>query len=111
MLGRTKLKIRRYKKGSRDSHGHWVKGSPYIGTMTASRQPISGKELRALPEGRREHETYTLFSDDKLNTVLQDGSPDEVEIHDEWFELYSRSQWDNDLINHYEYVVQLVTEK
>jgi hypothetical protein len=78
---------------------------PVIGaelTILASVQPASGKVMQSLPENRRDIETYSLFSDYALETG------DIVEIKGNEYEVRTIEAWDNNVINHNQYVAQRV---
>ena len=52
--------------------GKWVEGATSTFTIQASLQPAKPKEMEMLPEGRRNQETYKLYSDTQLRTVEED---------------------------------------
>lgn len=71
-------------------------------TIMASVQPASGKVMQALPENRRDIETYSLFT----NAPLATG--DIVEINSADYEIHAVESWQNNVINHNQYVAQRV---
>lgn len=70
--------------------------------IRASVQPANGKVMQALPENRRDIETYSLFS----NTTLFTG--DIVQINSMDYEIQAVESWQNNVINHNQYVAQKV---
>ena len=100
--------------GSGYINGQWNPGTTSSFTIKASVQPITGRDLEALPQGRRESgESYSLFT--SLDTILfcinNNENPDIVTIYGQKFEVYSISRWENHLINHFEYSVLRKTTK
>lgn len=87
--------------------GVWVQtfGTPY--NVRCSVQPMSPAALLALPEGRRELRSYTIFTSKKLNDV-NDQNPTRVTIESEDYEVFSCNGWQNQIINHYEIIVQKI---
>jgi hypothetical protein len=78
------------------------RGEPYI--IAASKQSLTEREMQSLPEGRRNKDSFFLFSGDLLNT-LDEQNPDIVVIDNEDFEVFKRATWGNNIINHYKYTV------
>lgn len=92
------------KAGGAYSSGRWVEGTESDVAFRASVQPLSERELLALPEGRRTLETYKIFSDTQLNTVGSQ-NPDEVVLNGERFEVYSLGDWHNGILEHFAYTI------
>jgi hypothetical protein len=90
--------------GGQFTKGHWVKGTPNQFTFKASVQPMIGRELEMLPEGRRHTQSYFLFTDNLLQTV-EGQNPDIVVIDNEQHEVFQRQNWQNQIIGHYRYIV------
>jgi len=97
--------------------GHWVEGSETPGTIQASVQPTKPSDMQMLPEGRREVESFRVYSDTRLNTVLDreaDGSkasPSMVIIDNERYEVFSSLRWQNNVINHFKMIVIKLAKK
>ena len=94
----------------RSQGGTWNRGFYDPGdsdefTIYASVQPISGKELRILPEGRRETATYTLYTDTKMNEQGSAQLPDVVTIDGEIYEVIKVFPWQNTALAHYKVIV------
>lgn len=91
------------KSAPSNSEGTFVPGVETDISFKASVQPITGKELMSLPEGRREKENYNLFTDFSLRTVDEDGNtnPDTVTLFGKDFEIIRVDVWQNKVIPHY----------
>jgi len=92
-------------------NGRWAKDPdtpPDTFEIMASVQPLSGSEneLKSVPEGRRQSKGYKLYTDTKLNTSGEN-CPDIVVINGEDYELFNFGSWQNNVINHYRYIVLL----
>jgi hypothetical protein len=74
-------------------------------TIQASVQPTSAAEVLTLPEGRREKKSFKLFTDSSLLSLDQTQNPDRVVIFGEEYEVIKKDPWQNNVINHYEYIV------
>ena len=90
-------------------HGEYTNGYYHENILStfsvfASIQPLSDREMQSLPEGRRNKETYKLFSFSLLNTV-EEQNRDVVIINGETFEVIKRGTWKNGIIDHYTYIV------
>lgn len=81
--------------------------SPLEITINASLQPVTGEELKQLPEGRRTDQTYKLYSSVQFKT-LKEGigqQPDYTIIDGFVFEVIMSQRWGNDVINHYKAII------
>lgn len=101
------LMVRRLSSGVLDqATGLWseeVEGTPF--PILCSLQPLSSSQMQSLPEGRRDKESYTLFTDTPLNTVTSQ-NPDRMMINGDDFEVFSVNPWQNGILSHYEVLVQ-----
>jgi len=100
--------VKRYASSGEYVNGNFVPvGSPVTFLIMASQQPLTGRELEALPEGRRNSDSYSLFTDYPLVTaeVSKVNNPDIVMINNEEFEVIKVESWQNDVINHYKATV------
>jgi hypothetical protein len=95
------------------TNGKWVAGTPTNSrTVNCTIQPMKSKELELLPEGRRELESYKMYCSNKLNTITDNGNnPDIVTFNSADYEIFSRSDWQNKVLNHYKYIIQKVVTK
>lgn len=70
MLGAATYTRRRYAAGSRsDATGRYTPGSVTETTITASVQPLDGRELETLDEGERSRHPLVAYTQDDLRTV------------------------------------------
>ena len=99
--------VRRFEPGSYVD-GEFVEGANWTFDIEASIQPVVGNELEVLPEGRRDRETFKLYTAMELLSVsLQDHrNPDRVNIFGSEYEVFSVEPWRNNIRNHYKVIVQ-----
>jgi len=88
-----------------------IANSPNIITATASVQPIKGEEVMLVPEGRRDRETYIMFTSTRI-LGLTTQNPDQVTVLKGpftgiVFECVEIDPWQNNanfnIVNHYKY--------
>ncbi len=72
LLGFVDVTIIRRAPGSRGVDGIWQEGAESTLIVKGSIQPLSGKELRQLTEGRRMGGRLKLYTKAELKTVNQD---------------------------------------
>ena len=82
------------------------------GTFTGSVQPLTGKELQFLPEGRRDIGLMKVYSNTPLSVSVEgSNTPGDVVI---WagrkWEIIRDLVFANDLINHYKYIAALFND-
>lgn len=87
--------------------GHWVEGAGVAATFYASKQPASGEDLQALPEGRRAGSVYALFTDTALRTADPENqvNADRVPIDGRDYEVLHVEPWQNGVLSHYKILV------
>lgn len=112
-LGRRPIKVIR-PSGSYVA-GRWEEGNPGAFTIEASVQPLSGKEMEALPEGRRGKAAFRLYTDFALRTVDDQGgrNPDRIiEGVDgrKVFEVIQVFPWQNGIVDHHKAIVSLLEQ-
>ena len=91
-------------------NGRWSSESYAAnGTILASVQPLEMHEMEALPEGRRNHKAYWLFTSTQLN-IVGTQNPDIITIDSEDYEVIKQQPWQNGVISHYETLVVEVLE-
>lgn len=87
--------------------GRWKYNPSSNLTIKGSFQPINGKEMQSLPEGRRSNGVYQGSTDTKIYTTKQDrgdvlDDPSDVLIKDnKRYEIVEAGDWQNNIINHY----------
>lgn len=90
-------------------------------TIQASVQPMRGKDLLSLPEGRRASASFRLYTDFRLRTVDDKAqqNPDRVTFripaHDltaplRTYEVIHVDDWQNGIVSHYKAVVSLLEQ-
>lgn len=103
--------------GSYDANGRWQESSGAPFTITASVQPLSGKELEKLPEGRNLSGVYRLYTDFRLQTVDDNGAknPDRIvagisPTPNRQYEVIQVEEWQNGVVPHYKAIVSLMDQ-
>ena len=93
---RRNLTVKRKALGSY-VNGLWVESQEdSVFTIKASVQATDAEILQTLPEGYRTKESYTLFTDSKLQTsVVSKTNPDVVTIEDEPYQVVRVTPWKN----------------
>jgi len=88
-------------------NGTWVAGARSTLTTYASCQPVvMGRDMQALPEGRRLSDCIKVYTDDKLQMTAEgDGIQPDCIVHGEFaYELVDCSSNQSGVINHYKYI-------
>lgn len=89
-----------------------VTNSPFIINATASVQPTKGQEVKLVPEGRRDSETYKMYTSTQILGITTQ-NPDQVTILKApftgiVFEVIEILDWQNNanfnITNHYKYI-------
>ena len=80
-------------------------------TIKGSFQPANGQELQALPEGRRQRQTFKVYTKTELTAPRQDRSGDEtpgdiIEYKNKRYEVVTVGPWENGIINHFKAIIQ-----
>lgn len=81
--------------------------------ITASAQPLTGKEMETLPENRRNTSAYKIFTRTELKTT-DDATglkPDRMTLFNKLCEIIQVQPWQNGLINHYECIASEIDDK
>lgn len=105
LIPRKELLCMRFSEGTRDVLGKFVPSSATEFTIHASVQPMKYREVQLLPEGRREAQSYILYSSDELQTLDETSKPDIVVINGKNYDVIMRYNWDNKIITHFKYGV------
>ena len=109
MIPKKTLSLKRFAAGDYSATtGDWVEGAEDTSeNIEASVQPLRGKEMELLPEGRRESQAYKLYTGTQLFTVKTSptNNPDQIQIDSNWFEVLIVEPWQNTIINHYKVIV------
>jgi hypothetical protein len=100
--------IRRRYSGGEYVKGQWHKGTPVDAPFKSSWQPVTGKALEMLPEGKRSGEVYKAFPDMSLDFTSADAhagvAADIVVWNGKEYEVTVAALWNNGLIPHWEIV-------
>ena len=89
-----------------------IANSPLLINATASVQPTKGKEVMLVPEGRRDQETYKMYTSTQIFGV-DTQNPDQIQIlkapyFPTVFEVIKIDEWQNNpnfnIVNHYKYI-------
>lgn len=90
--------------------GYWVDDAPDVDTtIEGSVQPANGRERSNVPQGYDSTSAHLLITDTELNTADAEGNrrPDQIQFRSEWYTVVRREPWQNDVINHYAYIIAL----
>lgn len=82
------------------------------GTFTGSVQPVNGKDLQFLPEGRRDIGLMKVYSNTPLSVSVEgSNTPGDIVL---WagrkWEIIRELVFANDIINHYKYIAALFND-
>ena len=89
-----------------------ISNSPLIIPATASVQPLKGEEVMLVPEGRRDRESYTMFTSTQILGITTQ-NPDQITVLKGpytgiVFECIEVQPWQNNsnftITNHYKYI-------
>jgi len=81
--------------GTYDSTGHYVEGAePPVTMFVATIQPLSGKQLEALPEGQSAEDTRVVYTTYELKTRGPAQAPDVVLYKGDRWRVYQVSEWE-----------------
>lgn len=73
--------------------------------IRCSFQPLEPDEMKIVPEGRRDEESFKLYTNTELLTAESNGNnPDIVEHDGQDFEVISCGDYHNKLIEHYKVI-------
>ena len=91
-LANATLTVTRTQAGTM-ADGIETPGTSATFTITASVQPLDGRELQALPEGERGSEIRVIYTTTELKTRTATTATDRVEIDGEPYEVISVATW------------------
>jgi hypothetical protein len=95
--------------------GRWTEGAETSITIKGDLQTMAQEEMQELPEGRRINQTFKMYTETLLNTVIdENGTPktngDIVLIDGERFEVIAVYPYQKFLLNHYKITLQKVEQ-
>lgn len=99
-----------HRTGSR-VNGKWT-GTSTTMNITGSVQPLNGKDLQFLPEGRRDTGLCKVYSNTALSVSIEgkDAPGDIVVWHGKKWEVIQELVFANGLIDHYKYIAAYIRE-
>lgn len=74
--------------------GRLVAGATSVVNITASIQPLSGRDLKALPEGRHGEDVRKMYAKVELLTQTPGNDPDLVTYKGETWEVFNVDSWE-----------------
>ena len=86
--------VTRSSAGTYDSNGRYVDGSTSVVNIDASIQPMSGSDLKTLPEGLHASNARTMFSKVEVFTAGPGGKPDVVSFKGEDWKVINVMAWE-----------------
>lgn len=92
--------VTRYATGSYTA-GRWAPGAPSTLNIDACIQPLTGRDLKILPEGRRADETLVLYTKTLLRVPSQGGGADQVSISGVMYEVIHVETWSSAIADTY----------
>jgi hypothetical protein len=90
--------------------GRWTPAAPQPITVVASVQPLRGKELESLPEGRRQASAFKVYTDFALRTVDDKGTkmPDQLVVDGLKYEVIKVYPFQSGIRSHYKGIISLM---
>jgi len=74
--------------------GRYTAGAASTFSIEASVQPVTGRDLQAMPEGQRAEETKVVYTTTELRTRTPAGEPDTIAIDSETWAVTKVERWD-----------------
>lgn len=110
---RRAFTVKRKSGGSYNAAGFFeASGADTTLEIQASLQPVTGSDMKLLPENRREEEISKMYTDTQLIGIIKGSgvNPDLVVIDGDDHEVIRVLPWRNSVINHYKvFVAKRVT--
>lgn len=103
------ISVKRYPAAAM-AKGRYQAVTPTTFTIVASIQPMGGDEILMLPEGDREKEVLSLFTETELRVADQDNKTesDRVAWEGSDYEVIKVRPWKMGALDHYECVIARV---
>lgn len=101
------LTVERYFNGSwNEETGYFDKGNIVQIVIKASVDPTPADVMLTLPEGYRDTESYTLYTDTELKLAKAKGNiSDIVLMNGGRYRVIKVSHWNNTILKHYEVII------
>lgn len=107
-MGFRKALSRKARTGGAYVNGVWAGESETTTTIQGSVQPTTGRQRDNIPEGYDSPSALLVITDTKLVTADAEGQRgDRIQFDGEWYAVVNREPWQNDVLNHYAYVIAL----
>lgn len=92
--------------------GVWVPGTESTFTIQASVQPMTGEDMKALPEGRRMSDHVKAYTSENLQVLgeVVGLQPDKLVWRGHDYECIQVDVRQMSVINHYKYIFSRVTQ-
>lgn len=75
------------------TNGRYTPGATSTFDITASVQPVTGRDLQSLPEGQRAEETRIVYTTTELRTRTATVDPDSISIDSETWAVVKVERW------------------
>lgn len=97
------INVTRSQGGEYDARGHFSPSPRKLLMMYANVQPLQGKELLVLPEGKRTKDSLKIMTDQELLETNEEKNqlPDHILYRGKWYEVHSVKVYD-ELLPHFE---------
>lgn len=107
---RYPVPVMRMSQGSYDENGEWQEGVPSTGIISATVQPVAGRDMVTLPANRQWTNAIRVYSSERLSTLADNRNPDRVQWQGHWYELVDVQAWQSGVINHYKYYADRIED-
>jgi len=94
--------------------GYWVDGTEEaLPAVKASIQPFNPEEIDFIPANRRGSDRLNIFTGSLLFCLLDndDDQPDQIDHDGSRWEVIKKFVWQNNIINHYRYIIIRLVNK
>ncbi len=82
--------------GTYGTEGRFIPGTQSFFTISASVQPLEGRDLLRLPDGLRTHELLKVYSPTQLFVQGAGQDPDQITLQGVQFQVETSEQWGDD---------------
>jgi hypothetical protein len=106
---RQERTVKRFTGGGYDASGFYNEGTESQFPIKCSVQNPKGQEMMLLDENRRDTAVFRIYADTQLFTASKSSqNPDRVVLDDGDYEVVKVMPWQNNIINHYKYLISKV---
>lgn len=107
---RYPVKVKRVVPGTYNDDGVWQEAQPDIGIISATVQPVSGRDLIALPANRQWTDAVRVYTSSRLSSLADNKNPDQIEWQGKWYEIVDVQAWQSGVIPHYKYYADRIED-